>query len=407
MASISAAVGLRHRVQKVASLARDQDTIINLLSLIGTDDGGKKQTWQGQPPSAGGNGECPKALADAIFEFQSHWKNKGEFKRVDGVVDKDGTTLKKMTALVEAIPVGPNGLDPDRSDEIVFDGITVRQKNPQSLTDSHTVTNPVVRPLSVLLQFPFLEQFDLPAQIREFRFEVEKPNAKFWVGVAVPDGTTDFQRAHVFFHPTPVQNGVVRAADSDYPRFVGGWPKRIERYMPRHGGQMAAARKLPLIIPYMTMASAKMDQKFNVFADRPVATLNAILTATRTLCKQGDAQVQALFIGASSYSSGITYLASFLDVMKSSRLMVEAIDFDSTFIISPHPQVKTVPGGGIFIQFTQFERTFPRPGRFDLPPRVWAKTSMKNLDGKPLTVHGKIGWMTFFTAMSESILMPF
>ena len=69
------------------------------------------------------------------------------------------------------------------------------------MTDSHTVTNPVVRPLSVLLQFPFLEQFDLPAQIREFRFEVEKPNGKFWVGVAVPDGTTDFQRAHVFFHP--------------------------------------------------------------------------------------------------------------------------------------------------------------------------------------------------------------
>ena len=405
MASISAAVGLRHRVQKVASLARDQDTIINLLGLIGTDDGGKKQTWQGQPPSAGGNGECPKALADAIFEFQSHWKNKGEFKRVDGVVDKDGTTLKKMSALVEAIPVGPNGLDPDRSDEIVFDGITVRQKNPQSLTHSHgdqSGGQAVERPPPV----------SVPRAVRSAGADPRVPvrgrkAERKILGRSCRARRDDGLPARPrLLSPDSVQNGIVRAADLDYPRFVGGWPKRIERYMPRHGGQMAAARKLPLIIPYMTMASAKMDQKFNVFADRPVATLNAILTATRTLCKQGDAQVQALFIGASSYSSGITYLASFLDVMKSSRLMVEAIDFDSTFIISPHPQVKTVPGGGIFIQFTQFERTFPRPA---LRPSASSlgEDQHEEFDGKPLTVHGKIGWMTFFTAMSESILMPF
>jgi hypothetical protein len=403
MTTLNASVGLRELKQKVSSRKRDQEAILRLLGLIKVRDGGQLEIFAVFPIEPGENGECPEALAQAIFDFQTHWVRQGEFRRADGVVDPNGTTLKKMDALVKATPVGP--VKPEiEPDQVEIDGIILRQANPPALAAIHEVSNPVVEPLSVAL--PLLAQKPLVTRIHELRIQVVKPDGTFWVGVAVPEGTTDFTRAHLFFHPTPIQAGQVRAADRDYPKFVGGWPTRIQRYMPRNGGQMAGARKIPLLVPYMTMASAKMDPKFNVFADRPQATLNAILTfAQQIILSDKSATVELRALSTSSFSSGVTFHAAFLELTKSMGLVVEVMDFDSTFIISKHEKVSGPAGGGNFLQFTQFDTIRKLPGRFDLPPRVWVKTKMTGQDGKPVSVHGKIGFMMFLTAMTLSILV--
>lgn len=100
--------------------------------------------------------------------------------------------------------------------------ITVTQTNPFTLTIPHAVTNPVIKPV---MQGEFLEEMQLTATIHEFLFKVTKNSHVFWVGVAVPFGTTDFSRIQVFFHPTvvqgpPPQPPIVHASDADYPTFM-------------------------------------------------------------------------------------------------------------------------------------------------------------------------------------------
>jgi hypothetical protein len=97
--------------------------------------------------------------------------------------------------------------------------ITVTQFNPLSLTVPHPVDNEVIKPV---MQGNFLEEMPLPTTIHELLFKVTKNGAVFWVGAAVPLGTTDFTKIQVFFHPTVVQGNDVHARDVDYPNFTGG-----------------------------------------------------------------------------------------------------------------------------------------------------------------------------------------
>jgi hypothetical protein len=99
--SIDGPVGLRWRSQNVTNNARDQDKIIKLLAGIPEAQGGKKGAWV-TPPLSGPDKECPKFVADAIWEFQSFWKAKGVFRIIDGVVDPGMNTIKQMNDLNSA-----------------------------------------------------------------------------------------------------------------------------------------------------------------------------------------------------------------------------------------------------------------------------------------------------------------
>ena len=78
--------------------AEDQAKVIQLFAApaIGRREDG---AW-GNNKFILNNGSCPKPLADAIWDFQLHWKNRGVFKNIDGVVDRDGNTIKKMNGLI-------------------------------------------------------------------------------------------------------------------------------------------------------------------------------------------------------------------------------------------------------------------------------------------------------------------
>ena len=101
--TIERPVGLRNRRTNVPNRTMDQQTIIHLLSRIRTPCGGKRETWGRTPPTAGPDGRCPQALADAIWEFQDVWQRKGLFTSVDGVVDPGRRTIRHMNALLNGV----------------------------------------------------------------------------------------------------------------------------------------------------------------------------------------------------------------------------------------------------------------------------------------------------------------
>lgn len=110
--TIGGPVGLRWRATNVTNSRSDQETIIRLLASIPQTQGGQGSAWAIEP-LPGPSGQCPKILADAIWEFQDFWKKAGVFKYPDGVVDPGGNTLRQLNLLAagrgggRAIPVDP------------------------------------------------------------------------------------------------------------------------------------------------------------------------------------------------------------------------------------------------------------------------------------------------------------
>lgn len=278
--------------------------------------------------------------------------------------------------------------------------ITVTQVNPLSLTIPHVVTNQVIKPV---MQGNMLEEMPLTATIHELLFKVTKDGAVFWVGAAVPLGTTDFTRIQVFFHPTVVQgfppNQVVHARDADYPAFTGGWSGSLQRYIALEGGQLAGARQVAMLVPFTTMA-ALGGGPANMFTTDPVATLSYITAAIqRTFDVVGLLPPPELSaVGVASFSSGISAMRMFINSMTPSGLVREVIDFDSPFIVGQPAELTPSPGA-VSSCYTQTPRPNPPPGYKFMPAASFA-----NLTSYNANPHACIGWMMYYTAMLTSVI---
>ncbi|MCW6510326.1 hypothetical protein [Lichenifustis flavocetrariae] len=170
----------------------------------------------------------------------------------------------------------------------------------------------------------------------KLRLEIQKDGATFWVGAAVPEGTTDFSRCYIYFYPDTLPS------DGGYKTFSGGtWTGLEKNYLQSLGAQMAAAKKMTLIVPYTTNASH--NAKHNLFASLGVETLNDIMTAIQMEISRdpiamavGEAvkvQKRSLkAIGVASFSSGVNHLNRFVNNIGSSGLIREIIDFDGQHI---------------------------------------------------------------------------
>ena len=234
--------------------------------------------------------------------------------------------------------------------------ITFRQTNSADRTSAHDVSQKVISPLQA---GNLLQEIPQTGSIREFLFEMTKDGQVYWIGAAVPAGTTDFSKVQVFFHPTVVQNGRVHAKETDYPTFTGGWSGSLQRYVAMQGGQLAGARKTALIVPFMTMAAATGRAPNYMFATRSAETLNAIMTAVRDAvtpsgaAPPATAPVPVSRVAVSSFSSGIGFMRLFIGTFGGSGLIVETTDFDSPFIIAERNKPMTrSPGakGRVFSQ---------------------------------------------------------
>jgi hypothetical protein len=100
--TLSGPVGLRNKKINVANKSTDQRIVIDLLAKIGEQCGGKATSWS-SPPSPGVDGNCPKVLVDAIFDFQTAWQGRGLFRSADGVVDPGGATVRHLAALTQGV----------------------------------------------------------------------------------------------------------------------------------------------------------------------------------------------------------------------------------------------------------------------------------------------------------------
>jgi hypothetical protein len=296
-------------------------------------------------------------------------------------------------------------------------------KNPSDLTNAHLMSTPVVaQGLTATPPASFrFRQIDAQTNIHELLLQVRKAGQVFWVGVAVPDREDlDFTRAQVWFHPTVVQDGRTLADDKDYPAFKGGWSgedfvdlkdrRDVKRFIAKLGVQLAfAGLNIPLLIPFTTMAALqKTGTNQNMFTDRPVQTLNAIMAAVQA---EIDADSIAGFdqltaIGAASFSNGIIALREFfLPAMLSSGLVQEVIDFDSPHITGQR-KILTRSGDARPTCFSQEPPLRPDVGYVTLTEDHFARiTALANLPDKR-RMHQRIGNMMYFAAMENSVLQP-
>jgi hypothetical protein len=267
----------------------------------------------------------------------------------------------------------------------------------------------------------------------KLRLEIQKDGETFWVGAAVPEGTTDFSRCYIYFYPDTLPN------DNGYKTFTG-WTGLEKNYLESIGAQMAAAKKMTLILPYTTNASRTNDAKHNLFASQGVETLNDIMTAIQTEVSHdpiamavGEAvkaqQGSLKAIGVASFSSGVNHLNRFVDKVGSSGLIREIIDFDAqhirlgnrplkhgthirltTPVVSgavnwwvtqnPHP-LEAIKGSVPVSGTAQNPLTRPR-GWIYIPAEAFNQVMADRTVGDE--THDKIGRMMFWTMMLLSTL---
>lgn len=200
------------------------------------------------------------------------------------------------------------------------------------------------------------------------RFKVEKKGSIFWVMMFAPEGLINFNKAHVFFHPTPTQVypdkkggppvAHVWADDKGYEAFDADWKLLAVKYLVSVGPQLGSQKKILLIMPMMrTAASAHPTAVNDVFADRPEETLLELAKAARDNLSDKAVSVDPTDlsggIATSSFSNGIGYHANLFDRLKSSPKYLEAYDFDSTYIKTAHKDISASGGKPNIIRHMQ------------------------------------------------------
>jgi hypothetical protein len=278
------------------------------------------------------------------------------------------------------------------------------QKNPISKVLPHpTKELPVIKPA---MQGDFLEQMSLTTTIHELLLKVTKNGTVFWVGAAVPIGTTNLTKIQVFFHPTVVQAGQVIATEGDYPEFKGGWSSSIQRYVELEGCQLAASRQVAMLVPFTTMAAVSLGGPNNMFTADPVGTLKQITAAIQDRFISFGIPIfpapELTAVGVTSFSSGIKAMRMFIDAMKPSGLVREVIDLDSPFI-KTEPADLTLSPGAQSSCYTQRSRSNPPPGYKFLPTSSFAKLPKLNNDPGQ-HAHACIGRMMYHMAMITSVI---
>lgn len=201
--SLRGPVGLRWRTQNVTNNSDDQAKIIDLLFQIPVSDGGKQGVWAVKP-LAGADRSCPRELADAIWDFQSHWKRQGVFHHIDGVVDPGMNTLRRLNDLT---PGGGGVIIPP--DEIFVCGPDVTNKIATTWTQIQSdfgalsFTQKITACNTILLPFQFSKDAmgiptnldDLKAKLRAFA------DIDGWDTIALFQGASGWLREPPVFDP--------------------------------------------------------------------------------------------------------------------------------------------------------------------------------------------------------------
>jgi hypothetical protein len=154
-------------------------------------------------------------------------------------------------------------------------------------------------------------------------FELDDNVVPRWFGVLVPDGVSSFDKAHIFFHPTPSQAGY---NDAQY-HGLGNWSNIFHYLSDRMGSQFCGAGTgRVMVMPLMTQGAAEGS---GILPQRWEAIIGRIFG----MLKSGDMSESAppasiSSVVVSSFSSGITYSHHFRSKANLGERLVGVIDFD-------------------------------------------------------------------------------
>jgi hypothetical protein len=353
------------------------------------------------------------ATASAVLAYKQKRNiiNRSYQTRADNVVGKMTIAALDVEMLEKERKIDPG---PDT------DAITATlKKEPVSFA----VTQPVAAPTfkipnavspSVIVspnkQFRFTE-FKPQGDFHDLLIEVKKGGRVFWVGAAVPKGTTDFSRAQMYFTPSTVKPGpggrrIVLADDKDYQAFTGGWATRMRNFIPMMGGQAASAKKpVILLITYMKATAFKDLNDDNVFKDRPVQTLNVVMNEIKR--HVGGASFSSVIekLGVSSFSSGVTPMRRCIQALEASGLIKEVFNFDGPFLVEERKELTAAPRGVPSKVFTQHQLPKPPAGWVNLLQDHFQLVTENFGQRDPQSImHQRIGKMMYHQALANSIV---
>jgi hypothetical protein len=353
------------------------------------------------------------ATASAVLAYKQKRNiiNRSYQTRADNIVGKATIAALDAEMLEKERKIEP-GPDTDaitatlKKDSASF-AVTQRVAAP-TFKIPNAVSPPVIS--SPNKQFRFTE-FKPQADFHDLLIEVKKGGRVFWVGAAVPKGTTDFSRAQMFFTPSTVKPGpdgrfIVLADDKDYQAFTGEWATRMRNFIPMMGVQAAAAKKpVIMLITYMKSTAFRVLNDDNVFKDRPVQTLNVVMNEIKR--HVGGASFSSVIekLGVSSFSSGVTPMKRCcIKALEASGLIKEVFNFDGPFLVDELKEL-TTSRGAVSKVFTQHPLSKPPAGwvtllqdHFQFVTENFDQTVPKNI------MHQRIGRMMYHQALANSIV---
>lgn len=239
-------------------------------------------------------------LGDAIAHFQGI---QGLMANPDGRIDPGGGTLRRINAILFPDEVGVSRLSaPGLATSV-----------------SSTFWTPDEASLAADFVFGWTSGSG-SGQLHYFQLaETVVPR---WFGVLVPDGTTSFDRVHLFFHPTPGQAGHHDGAYHGLGSFKDIWHYLSENMAAQF---CAAGTGRVLVMPLMTQASTG---DCGVLPQRWVDVVGCILGRLAAGVDAGAPFQRVTDVVVSSFSSGIVYSHQFRARANLGSRLAGVIDFD-------------------------------------------------------------------------------
>jgi hypothetical protein len=249
-----------------------------------------------------------EGLGQAIEMFQKVQK----LPVKDGRVDPSGGTLRRINEILNpgAAPPTP----------VVASGALRPMSNTSGLPTSVDLNT--WSPVESSLVSEFVFQWEgRSGKGRMSYFELDENVAPRWFGALVPEGLMSFDKAHIFFHPTPSQAGYLDAA---YQTF-GNWGGIFHYLSDPMGAQFCAAGTGRVLI--MPLLPQSADQSCGVFPQRWESIIGRIFG----ILKSGNASAApepVTSVVVSSFSSGIAYSHHFRNRANLGGRLTGVIDFD-------------------------------------------------------------------------------
>jgi hypothetical protein len=205
---------------------------------------------------------------------------------IDGVIDRDGATLRLMNSLAGSAPRPSGGVD-----------ATVAAA-PGGLSENVDSRDYLAAPNSLIGMRPLESTIGSYKMVRKL-VRVDGSSIK-WFGVATGSKTTGSCTPHVHFTPTPIQGHYY---DNAYDTFES-WSKLWDDYTSMIGGQMCASGvNQCLVIPfYQTAQQRNLGSFLSNWREVLVAVLTSAFNDIDSSLLSGDFELDNIV--SSSFSNG-------------------------------------------------------------------------------------------------------